>query len=53
MINQLLTKREITNVLDDVYRHCGQKETVLFADRLMGLGFKHACLRVSRSVKTI
>ncbi|MFB0951316.1 MAG: DNA-directed RNA polymerase subunit beta', partial [Rhodospirillales bacterium] len=43
LINQLLTKREITNVLDEVYRHCGQKETVLFADRLMGLGFKHAC----------
>jgi len=43
LINQLLTKREITNVIDEVYRHCGQKETVIFADRMMGLGFKHAC----------
>ena len=43
LINQLLTKREITNVIDEVYRHCGQKETVLFADRMMGLGFAHAC----------
>ncbi len=43
LINQLLTKKEITNVIDEVYRHCGQKETVLFADRMMGLGFKHAC----------
>ncbi len=26
-----------------VYRHCGQKETVLFADAVMGLGFREAC----------
>jgi DNA-directed RNA polymerase subunit beta' len=25
-----------------VYRHCGQKEAVMFADRIMRLGFKHA-----------
>jgi DNA-directed RNA polymerase subunit beta' len=29
-------------VIDAVYRHCGQKESVIFADRLMGLGFRHA-----------
>ena len=39
----VLTKKEITNVIDVVYRHCGQKETVLFCDRIMGLGFNHAC----------
>ena len=44
LLNRLLTKKEITQVIDDVYRHCGQKETVIFADRLMGLGFRHACL---------
>ncbi|WP_207486101.1 DNA-directed RNA polymerase subunit beta' [Arenibaculum pallidiluteum] len=43
LINRLLTKKEITNVIDAVYRHCGQKETVIFADRLMKLGFGHAC----------
>jgi len=43
MTNQLLTKKEITNVIDVVYRHCGQKETVIFADRLMGMGFGYAC----------
>ncbi len=42
-INRLLTKKEITHVIDLVYRHCGQKETVLFADRIMGLGFSYAC----------
>jgi DNA-directed RNA polymerase subunit beta' len=43
VINRILTKKDVTNVIDTVYRHCGQKETVIFADRLMGLGFRHAC----------
>jgi len=42
LVNKLLTKKEITNVIDHVYRHCGQKETVIFCDRLMGLGFHQA-----------
>jgi len=43
LINRLLTKREVSEIIDMVYRHCGQKETVIFADRLMGLGFSNAC----------
>ena len=43
LINRLLTKKDIQNVIDIVYRHCGQKETVIFADRIMGLGYAHAC----------
>ena len=43
LINRLLTKKDIQNVIDIVYRHCGQKETVIFADRIMGLGYSHAC----------
>src|SRR5215468_9271461 len=43
LINTLLTKKEISNVIDHVYRHCGQKETVIFCDRLMTLGFQQAC----------
>ncbi len=42
-VNRLLTKKEIGDVIDQVYRHTGQKDTVLFADAIMGLGFKHAC----------
>ena len=42
-LNQLLTKKEVTNIIDVVYRHCGQKETVIFADHLMTMGFHHAC----------
>ncbi|MDJ0610291.1 MAG: DNA-directed RNA polymerase subunit beta' [Kiloniellales bacterium] len=43
LINRLLTKKEITEVIDIVYRYCGQKETVIFADRIMALGFGYAC----------
>jgi len=41
-INRLLTKKEITELIDVVYRHCGQKETVIFCDRIMSLGFSYA-----------
>jgi len=41
-VNRLLTKKEIGDVIDIVYRHTGQKETVLFADAIMSLGFRHA-----------
>src|SRR3569833_2141627 len=42
IINKLMTKREISGVIDQVYRHCGQKETVIFCDRIMALGFYNA-----------
>ena len=42
LIEKPLTKKEIGNLIDVVYRHCGQKATVIFADQLMGLGFKEA-----------
>ncbi|WPZ13490.1 DNA-directed RNA polymerase subunit beta' [Nitratireductor rhodophyticola] len=41
--NQELTKKNISKMIDTVYRHCGQKETVIFCDRVMQLGFGHAC----------
>jgi DNA-directed RNA polymerase beta' subunit len=43
LINRLLTKREISTIIDEVYRHCGQKETVIFADHMMAMGFNSAC----------
>ena len=43
LINRLLTKKEVSTVIDEIYRHCGQKETVIFTDRMMALGFGHAC----------
>ena len=43
LINRQLTKKEISQVIDVVYRHAGQKDTVLFADGIMRLGFREAC----------
>jgi DNA-directed RNA polymerase subunit beta' len=42
LVNKLMTKREISTLIDQVYRHCGQKETVIFCDRIMALGFHNA-----------
>jgi len=42
IVNRLLTKKDIADVIDEVYRHTGQKDTVLFADAIMTLGFRHA-----------
>ncbi|HRK97704.1 MAG TPA: DNA-directed RNA polymerase subunit beta' [Alphaproteobacteria bacterium] len=44
VLNTTLTKKEISNLIDVVYRHCGQKETVIFCDRMMKLGFRYACI---------
>ncbi|HUH11059.1 MAG TPA: DNA-directed RNA polymerase subunit beta', partial [Brevundimonas sp.] len=41
-VNRLLTKKDVGDVIDEVYRHTGQKDTVLFADAIMALGFRHA-----------
>ena len=42
LLNKQLTKKNVSDLIDAVYRHCGQKECVIFADRLMGLGFAQA-----------
>jgi DNA-directed RNA polymerase subunit beta' len=43
LCNRLMTKKEISRLIDAVYRHTGQKETVIFCDRIMQLGFTQAC----------
>lgn len=39
LVNKLLTSKDVGALMDYVYRHCGQKETVIFADRLKDLGY--------------
>lgn len=41
--NNEMTNKNISKMIDYVYRHCGQKEAVVFCDKIMQLGFKHAC----------
>ena len=43
LVNRLLRKKEIGEIIDTIYRHCGQKETCLFVDKIMTLGFTNAC----------
>jgi len=43
-INRSMTKKAISNVLNACYRQLGLKKTVVFADRLMYTGFRHATL---------
>jgi len=43
IVNQEMTKKNISAMIDKVYRNCGQKDTVIFADQIMKLGFTHAC----------
>ncbi len=42
LVDRLLTKKNVSEVIDTIFRYCGQKETVIFCDRLKTLGFKHA-----------
>ena len=42
MIDRLLPKKIVSEIIDSVFRFCGQKKTVIFCDNLKDLGFKHA-----------
>ena len=42
LVNRLLRKKEVQQVIDTVYRYCGQKESVIFCDQIMSLGFREA-----------
>ena len=43
-INKVMTKKELSNLVDTCYRLSDSKETVLLADRLKEIGFKYANL---------
>ena len=42
LIDKVLTKREISNLINSCYRRLGLKDTVIFADKLMYTGFYYA-----------
>ncbi len=41
-VNKVMTKKEVGKLIHEVYLACGQKETCIFADRMMQLGFRFA-----------
>ncbi len=42
IIDKPLKKKEISKLIDESFRRCGLKETVIFADKLMQTGFRLA-----------
>ncbi len=42
LINRQIRKKEVSDIIDTVYRHCGQKATCIFADKIMALGYREA-----------
>ena len=42
LVNQNMTKKAISNLINACYRRVGLKETVIFADQLMYTGFSYA-----------
>ncbi len=42
LIDRLLPKKIVSEVIDHVFRFSGQKSTVIFCDKLKDIGFKHA-----------
>jgi len=42
VINRVMNKKELANLIDHCYRICGNKQTVIISDRLKDLGYKYA-----------
>ncbi len=42
LVDRLLPKKIVSEIIDHVFRFSGQKSTVIFCDKLKDLGFKHA-----------
>ena len=40
--NKLMTKKEMTKLIDSVYRQAGHRETVMFLDKIKDTGFAYA-----------
>jgi len=44
LINRLITNKEAASLVQTICRVCGQKSTVIFADRLKDLGYKYSTI---------
>jgi DNA-directed RNA polymerase subunit beta' len=42
LVDRILTKKQVSEIIDLVFRFCGQKSTVIFCDKIKDLGFKYA-----------
>jgi DNA-directed RNA polymerase subunit beta' len=44
LVNRVMSKKQLAELIDACYRACGQKKTILLADRLRTLGYTHATM---------
>jgi len=44
MVNKILKKKDLANLIDIAYEVAGEKETVLFADRMRTLGYTYSTI---------
>src|SRR5690606_13200171 len=44
LVDHKMTKKQISNIINQCYRNVGLKETVIFADQLMYMGYRHSTL---------
>ncbi|MEX2366806.1 MAG: DNA-directed RNA polymerase subunit beta', partial [Pseudohongiellaceae bacterium] len=42
LVNQKMAKKQISNIINTCYRNVGLKETVIFADQLMYMGYRYS-----------
>jgi DNA-directed RNA polymerase subunit beta' len=42
LVNTVMTKKEITNLIDYAFRVCGPKKTVILADKLKSIGYEYS-----------
>ena len=42
MVNQKMSKKQISHIINMCYRNVGLKETVIFADQLMYMGYRYS-----------
>ena len=42
LVDRILSKKQVSEIIDLVFRFCGQKSTVIFCDKIKDLGFKYA-----------
>ena len=53
-VNRVLTKKELSHLVDECFRHFGTKATVMLSDRLKDLGYKYSTLAgISIAMKDI
>ncbi len=44
LVNRVITKKELSNIINECYRTLGTKATVILADRLKDIGYKYATI---------